>query len=155
MKNYLPDRNCLFSLRIIITVVSVLLIIAVKYFFTVDLLVMLISIIIGAGAFFVMFAYLPMFIGSIKYTLTESEIITSGGVIMQIHKSVKYTSIQYKNVITTPFSQYTGLNFIVCFVYGGQVRLLFLNHADAKEIIERIDRKGETEKCITNTPLES
>ncbi|MCM1315345.1 MAG: PH domain-containing protein [Prevotella sp.] len=152
MKNYLPDRNCLFILRVIITVVSAVLIVAVKYFFTVDLLVMLISTIIGAGAFFVMFAYLPMFLESIKYTLTESEIITSGGVIMQIHKSVKYSSIQYTNVITTPFSQYTGLNFIICFVYGGQIRMLFLNHSDAKEILERVERKGEQENCITNTP---
>ncbi|MDE6035051.1 MAG: PH domain-containing protein [Ruminococcus sp.] len=150
MKNYLPDRNCLFSMRIIITIISAILILAVKYFFTVDILVMLISTIIGAGAFFVMFAYLPMFISSIKYTLTDSEIITSGGVIMQIHKSVKYRSIQYTNVITTPFSQYTGLNFIICFVYGGQIRMLFLNHADAKEILEKIDGKGESEKCITN-----
>lgn len=145
MKNYLPDRNCLFTLRLIITAVSVVLILAVKYFFTVDLLVMLISTIIGAGAFFVMFAYLPMYLESLKYTLTESEIIASGGVIMQIHKSVKYSSIQYTNVITTPFSQYTGLNFIVCFVYGGSLRMLFLNHSDAKEILERVERKGEQE----------
>ena len=52
MKNYLPDKSCLFTLRILISVVAVVLIIAVKYFFTVDLLVMLISIIICAGAFF-------------------------------------------------------------------------------------------------------
>lgn len=142
MKNYLPDKSCLFTLRILISVVAVVLIIAVKYFFTVDLLVMLISTIICAGAFFLMFAYLPMFLKSIKYTVTGTEISRSSGVIMKTHQSVRYSSIQYTNVITTPFSQYTGLNFIICFVYGGKIKLLFLNHSDAKEILERVEKKG-------------
>lgn len=142
MKNYLPDKSCLFTLRILISAVAVVLIIAVKYFFTVDLLVMLISIIICAGAFFLMFAYLPMFLKSIKYTVTGTEISRSSGVIMKTHQSVRYSSIQYTNVITTPFSQYTGLNFIICFVYGGKIKLLFLNHSDAKEILERVEKKG-------------
>ena len=142
MKNYLPDKSCLFTLRILISAVAVVLIIAVKYFFTVDLLVMLISTIICAGAFFLMFAYLPMFLKSISYTVTGTEISCSSGVIMKTHQSVRYSSIQYTNVITTPFSQYTGLNFIICFVYGGKIKLLFLNHSDAKEILERVEKKG-------------
>lgn len=98
-----------------------------------------------------MFAYLPLFLKSIHYTVTDTEIIKSSGVVMRLHQSVRYASIQYVNVITTPFSQYTGLNFIICFVYGGQLRLLFLNHSDAKEILDMVEQKGESENCITNT----
>ncbi|MDE5771203.1 MAG: PH domain-containing protein [Ruminococcus sp.] len=141
MKNYLPDKNCLITLRIIITFLSFILIIAVRYFITVKILVILISTIIGAAAFFIMFAYLPLFIKSVRYTVTETEIIKSSGVIMRFHQSVHYSSIQYTNIITTPFSQYTGLNFIVCFVYGGQIRLLFLNHKDAREILKFVERE--------------
>lgn len=142
MKNYLPDKNCLFTLRIFIIVVSFILITAVNYFFTAKVLVILIDTIIGAGAFFVMFAYLPLFLKSIHYMITDTEIIKSSGVMIKLHQSVKYSSIQYINVITTPFSQYTGLNFIMCFVYGGQLSLLFLNHNDAKEILDKIEQKG-------------
>lgn len=141
MKNYLPDKNCLVTLRIIITFISLILLIAVRYFITAKILVILISTIIGAAAFFIMFAYLPLFIKSIRYTVTENEIIKSSGVIMRFHQSVHYSSIQYTNIITTPFSQYTGLNFIVCFVYGGQLRLLFLNHRDAREILKLMERE--------------
>lgn len=141
MKNYLPDKNCLMTLRIIITFLSFILIIAVRYFITVKILVILISTIIGAAAFFIMFAYLPLFMKSIRYTVTETEIIKSSGVIMRFHQSVHYSSIQYINIITTPFSQYTGLNFIVCFVYGGQLRLMFLNHKDAREILKLMERE--------------
>lgn len=141
MKNYLPDKNCLVTLRIIITFISLILLIAVRYFITAKILVILISTIIGAAAFFIMFAYLPLFIKSVRYTVTENEIIKSSGVIMRFHQSVHYSSIQYTNIITTPFSQYTGLNFIVCFVYGGQLRLLFLNHRDAREILKLMERE--------------
>ena len=48
-----------------------------------------------------------------------------------------YSTVQYTTVITTPFSQYTGLNFIVFFVYGGQLRLLFLNQEDALYILRK------------------
>ncbi len=142
MKNYLPDKNCLFTLRISIIVVSLVLITAVNYFFTARVLVILIDTIIGAGAFFIMFAYLPLFLKSIHYMINDTEIIRSSGVMIKLHQSVKYSSIQYVNVITTPFSQYTGLNFIMCFVYGGKLSLLFLNHNDAKEILDKIEQKG-------------
>ena len=142
MKNYLPDKNCLFTLRISIIVVSLVLITAVNYFFTARVLVILIDTIIGAGAFFIMFAYLPLFLKSIHYMITDTEIIRSSGVMIKLHQSVKYSSIQYVNVITMPFSQYTGLNFIMCFVYGGKLSLLFLNHNDAKEILDKIEQKG-------------
>lgn len=150
MKNYLPDKSCLNTLRVLIVCISLVLISAVNYFITVRLLIILIDTIIGAGAFFLMFAYLPLFLKSVRYTVTDTEIIKSSGVVMRLHQSVQYSSIQYMNVITTPFSQYTGLNFIVFFVYGGQLRLLFLNHNDAKEIIDIAGQKGGG-MCTTNT----
>ena len=145
MKNYLPDKNCLFTLRIAIIFISLILIVAVNYFITVKVLVMLIDTIIGAGAFFIMFAYLPLFIKSMHYTVTDNEIIKSSGVMIKVYQSVHYSSIQYVSVVTTPFSQYTGLNFILCFVYGGRLSLLCLNHNDAKEILNKIKQKGGTE----------
>lgn len=151
MKNYLPDKSCLMTLRILITFVSLILILAVSYFITVRILIILIDTIIGAGAFFIMFAYLPLFLKSVHYTVTDTEIIKSSGVMIKLHQSVQYSSIQYVNVITTPFSQYTGLNFIVCFVYGGQLRLVFLNHNDAREILNKVEQKGDGKTCTMNT----
>ncbi len=136
MKHYRPDRKCLHALRLIISLITALLLAAVYYFITVRLLVVLLSAIIGSAAFFMMFAYLPLFISSIKYTATDTEILKTSGVFIKIHQSIKYSSIQYVTVVTTPLSQYTGLNFIIYFVYGGQLRLLFLDHEDAMEILQ-------------------
>jgi len=153
MKNYRPDKNCILTVRFIIAFVSLILLIAVKYFITVSVLVVLISILIASLAFFIMFAYFPLFVKSIEYTATESEIMKRSGVFIKVHQSIRYSSIQYSTIVTTPLSQYTGLNFIVFFVYGGQLRLLFLNHSDASEILELSERKGEL-PCTTNTPSE-
>ena len=153
MKNYKPDKNCIMMVRIIITFVSFILLIAVKYFITVSVLVILVSTLVASLAFFIMFAYFPLFVKSIEYTATDKEIMKKSGVFIKVHQSIRYSSIQYSTVVTTPFSQYTGLNFIVFFVYGGQLRLLFLNHRDASEILEISERKEES-SCTTNTPSE-
>ena len=136
MKQYYPDRHCLSTLRILITAAAVLLLAAVRYFVPVDLVVFLSTIVVVFIACFEMFIHLPMYFASISYTATDTEVMKSSGVFFKVHQSIRYSSIQYTTVISSPLSQYTGFNFIIFFVYGGQLRLLFLKQADAKEIIE-------------------
>ena len=135
MKHYYPDKGCLTTLMIIIIFSVIILLGLVRYFIPAKFLVLSITIAVAVIAFFVMFVYLPLYFSSIKYTATETEIMKSSGVFIKTHQSVRYSSVQYTSVISSPFSQYTGLNFIVFFVYGGQLRLLFLKQSDAQEIL--------------------
>ena len=135
MKHYYPDKGCLTTLRIIIIFSVIILLGLVRYFIPAKFLVLSFTIAVAVIAFFVMFVYLPLYFSSIKYTATETEIMKSSGVFIKTHQSVRYSSVQYTSVISSPFSQYTGLNFIVFFVYGGQLRLLFLKQSDAQEIL--------------------
>ena len=135
MKHYYPYKGCLTTLRIIIIFSVIILLGLVRYFIPAKFLVLSITIAVAVIAFFVMFVYLPLYFSSIKYTATETEIMKSSGVFIKTHQSVRYSSVQYTSVISSPFSQYTGLNFIVFFVYGGQLRLLFLKQSDAQEIL--------------------
>ena len=136
MKQFYPDRHCLTTLRILITAIVFIILFAVRYFIPVDKIVMLCIIVVIAIACFEMFVHLPMFFNSISYSATSTEVTKSSGVFIKVHQSVRYSSIQYTTVISSPFSQYTGFNFIIFFVYGGQLRLLFLKQADAQEIIK-------------------
>ncbi|HNZ98171.1 PH domain-containing protein [Ruminococcus sp.] len=136
MKQFYPDRHCLTTLRLLITAIVVIILFAVRYFIPVDKIVMLCIIVVIAIACFEMFVHLPMFFNSISYSATSTEVTKSSGVFIKVHQSVRYSSIQYTTVISSPFSQYTGFNFIIFFVYGGQLRLLFLKQADAQEIIK-------------------
>lgn len=135
MKQFYPDRHCLTTMRLLITAAVVIILFAIRYFIPADKIVMLSIIVIIAIACFEMFVHLPMFFNSISYSATSTEVTKSSGVFIKVHQSVRYSSIQYTTVISNPFSQYTGFNFIIFFVYGGQLRLLFLKQADAQEII--------------------
>jgi membrane protein YdbS with pleckstrin-like domain len=136
MKQYVPDRHCLSTLRILITAAVGIISAAAKYFIPFDNIVFIIVVSAVSIACFEMFVHLPMYFSSIKYTATETEVMKSSGVFIKVHQSVRYSSIQYTTIISSPFSQYTGFNFIIFFVYGGQLRLLFLKQSDAKEILD-------------------
>jgi membrane protein YdbS with pleckstrin-like domain len=118
-----------------ITVATVAVLAAARYFIPLYNVVFAATIIVIFIACFEMFIHLPLYFSSISYTATETEIMKSSGVFFKVHQSIRYSSIQYTTVVTSPFSQYTGFNFIIFFVYGGQLRLLFLKQSDAKEII--------------------
>ena len=136
MKHYVPDRRCLSTLRLMITAVVVILLSAARYFIPFDKLFIMIVIALITIACMEMFVHLPLYFSSISYTATKTEIIKSSGVVIKVHQSIRYSSIQYTTLIKSPFSQYTGFNFIIFFVYGGQLRLLFLKRSDADEIIK-------------------
>ena len=135
MKQYVPDKHCLTTMRLLITAAVIIILSAVRYFVPVDKIVFFSEIIVIFIALLEMFVHLPLFFSSIKYTATDTEITKSSGVFIKVHQSVRYSSIQYTTIISSPFSHYTGFNFIIFFVYGGQLRLLFLKQSDAKEII--------------------
>ena len=122
-------------MRLLITAAVVIVLWAVRYFIPIEKIVMLCIIVVIAIACFEMFVHLPMYFNSISYSATETEVTKSSGVFIKVHQSVRYSSIQYTTRITSPLSQHTGFNFIIFFVYGGQLRLLFLKRADADEII--------------------
>ena len=138
MKDYYPDKHCLLTI-ILLIILSEALIWFTSWKFIPErfavavTIIRITAIVIGVILGFI---YFPLFFRTVKYTLTETEIIRTSGVFIKIHQSIKYSSIQYVTVVTTPLSQYTGLNFIIYFVYGGQLRLLFLDHEDAMEILQ-------------------
>ena len=135
MKQYLPDRHCLTTMRLLITAVVIVILAAIRYFIPIEKIVVISVITVISIAFFEMFVHLPLYFASIKYTATNTEVTKSSGVFIKVHQSVRYSSIQYTTIISSPFSHYTGFNFIIFFVYGGQLRLLFLKQSDAKEIL--------------------
>jgi membrane protein YdbS with pleckstrin-like domain len=136
MKTYEPDRNGLMTLRILITLASAALIVLARVFIPWRLTVIILGAVIASTALFLMLIYLPVYFSSITYTITDSEIIRKTGVLIKFRQSVRFSSIQYTTVVSTPLAQYTGFNFIIFFVYGGQFRLLFLSQKDAKEILD-------------------
>jgi len=146
MKQYAPDRRCLTTMRLLITAAAIIILAAVRYFVPSEKIVVITVAAVISVAFLEMFVHLPLYFSSIKYTATEAEVTKSSGVFIKVHQSVRYSSIQYTTFISSYLSNYTGFNFIIFFVYGGQLRLLFLKKSDAEEIVAMsggVSSKGE------------
>ncbi len=135
MRHFYPDKRCINVLRIIIAAVGLAAFAVIKYYVRIEKAEVISGMIIAAVCFAVMFVYLPLYFSLLKYTATDSEIIRTSGVFIRLHQSVHYSSIQYATVIKTFLSGYTGLNFIIFFVFGGRFRLMFLSRDDMDEIL--------------------
>ena len=135
MKDYYPDKRSLWAIKLLTIPLVAAIWAAAGIFIPFDTIVNIVrtaAVIIG-GVF--SFIYCPLLFRSLKYTVTDSEVKRSGGVFIKKFQSVRYSSVQYITTARSFLSQYTGLNFIVYFVYGGQLRLLFLSRSDADEIM--------------------
>ena len=142
MKKYKPDKHGLITIRILTAIVSVILIIVSEIYVVSDFLLFTVIISIITIAIFVMFIYFPLYFSSLTYETTSTEVIKHSGVVMRSHQAIRYDSIQYTTVISTPLSQYTGFNFMIFFIYGGQLRLNFLSRQDTVEILKSARIKG-------------
>ena len=137
MKEYFPDTRSLATIKTVIILASIGITSVAMHFVPVRLLAVIISAAAIVLGIILSFVYYPLLFKSMKYIVTDTEIIRSSGVFIKTHQSIRFSAVQYTAAISTPFSKYTGLNFIVFFVYGGQERLLFLKWSDAEEILRR------------------
>lgn len=135
MKAYFPDKKSMKFLRAASAAASLLLIAAVRAFVTVYEPMLALCIIISVIAVILIFVYLPMYFSSLSYTADDKEITKTGGVIFRKSQTIKLASIQYTIMIVTPFSERTGLNFILFYVYGGSLLLTYLKKCDMAELL--------------------
>lgn len=135
MRHYTTSKNCLSAMRAAIALVAVVLIGIIHHYIPIEKAVIISAIVIAALAFIAMFIYLPLYLASVKYTVTDSEIIKSSGVILKFNQSIKFSSIQYSTVIKTPMSDITGINILIFYVFGGNMRLPFLTLDDVRDIL--------------------
>ncbi|MBO5164633.1 MAG: PH domain-containing protein [Ruminococcus sp.] len=143
MKKFKPDKNALLTMRVSVLVVSLLIMAAVRLYIPVNIIVAIIGIAVLTAVIFADCVYLPLYFAALSYETDGKSISKRSGVVYRSHKSVKLSTVQYTAAVTTPFSKRTGLNFLVLFVYGGQLRLLFLKHDDFNELIRLANGSGK------------
>lgn len=135
MRHFYPDKKSVRLLQIIISAIGFILYLTAKHYISSKETLLILGTIIVSLCICIMFIYLPLYFSSLKYIVTDTEIIRTGGVFIKVHQSVLFSSIQYATVVKTFLSGYTGLNFIIFFVFGGRFRLMFLSRNDIDEIL--------------------
>lgn len=143
MKKIKPDKHALTSLRLIVLIISFLITGAAKLYIPIDIIVIIIGIAVLTVIIFFNCIYLPLYFSNLYYEIDSQTITKYSGVIFRTNRTIKFSTVQYTALVTTPLSKITGLNFAVLFVYGGQLRLIFLKHSDCTEIIRLASINGK------------
>ena len=86
---------------------------------------------------------LPMWYKSIRYVITDDEIISYTGIFTRTYRIMKISSVQHAVRVSLPLSKYTGFNFIFLNALGSNMPILFLSDKDCVDILELFRKKYE------------
>ncbi len=150
MKQYTADRQAQRTLQIAVPLAAAIILFLIWYFlpFLPEWLLWCITFLLIAAAIFVAAIFLPLWFGTVIYTISDTHITKRCGIFFIQEQTMRTQALQYSTIVRAPFSEKNGLNFIPLHAYGGTIFLAFLRTQDALEI-ERflqktVYRHGET-----------
>ena len=88
------------------------------------------------------FVCLPFYFANLKCIVTANQVTIRTGIFFRREQSIRLQSVQFVQLITGPFDGIFGLNFVILYVYGGSMMILFLKKQDRHELTELLERKG-------------
>lgn len=140
MKVIKADRTILPLIQLITAIISAMLTMASYKFISIRIVMLIFcGIFLLTGAFLVLF-YLPLWFRRLQYSITNETVTKRCGVFFTTERTVRFSSVQFADIVSFPFSKFTGLNFIILSAYGGKIALLFLKEQDKKTLLKNIGR---------------
>ncbi len=136
MIQYYADRHAQHILQVV-TPVAILILVFMIWFFLSILprwLLWVLTVLLGVAAVFFALIFLPLWFGSVSYTVTATHITKRSGIVFVQEQVMRTQALQYSTVLRTSWSEKTGMNFISLHAYGGTIYLSFLRRSDAEEI---------------------
>ena len=136
MKKYYADRKSLNIFRVILLIIVAALD-GLAYYFLLPIFPLaarIVIILITTIYAFAAWIILPLWYRSVAYLVSSDTIVVKSGFITQSSHIMRVSAAQHVVLVTTPFSKYTGMNFITVNALGGFVVMLFLSRSDAVEI---------------------
>ena len=86
-----------------------------------------------------MFVYIPMYFSSLKYTVTDDAFIAERGVIIRRKNAVKLEAVQSIAAFIPRYRLFSWITLAELNVYGGVVRIIFMDKKDIEELIMHIE----------------
>jgi len=140
MKIIKPDKNVLALIQVIIAAFAGASAYMIYTFIPMKNIMLFINVIFIFISAVADFFYLPLWFRKMQIVLGKDGIKKVSGVFFSFERTVNYTSVQFADIISFPFSKHIGLNFIVLNVYGGKMLLPFLKKQDKLYILKYIGR---------------
>lgn len=133
-KEYLPSARAAYSLLTFVFVLFIPLYICVLMFMPIG------AVFIPAAAVFLII-YIPLSLKKMHIVINDIEAVFTSGIIISSEKRMRINKVELAYIIRTPFSKFTGLNFVVLCVYGKSLVLPFLSLSDSIEITQTIKKR--------------
>lgn len=173
MKKYYADRKSLNLLRVLTFVLLIVIVIGLKYLlYRLELAfpdyfgrkentvpeIVIWSLMGLVAAIYILYIliFLPLWYNSVKYFVTDTDIISISGVFFKSTHYMKLTAVQYATLVSAPLAKYSGFNFIIFSAHGGIMTFMFLSHEDAEEIMRVVNKREiineAAEKADSETP---
>ncbi len=140
VKIYRADKNCLKIIQAAVVIAVIAVIFLCKYFLSfIPQLMLALNILFIIAGFFIAAIYLPVYFRNLGYYIDKkNNLVKTSGFFFIKKQVMSIDSIQYKTLVSTPFSKLTGLNFSLFYAYGGMMTVMFLKRNDFDELCFRM-----------------
>ena len=146
MKRFRPDLRALGFLRIVTALSALVACILSVVTLTDYRLLMYIAVGIAAGVAFALdFIVFPLYFSRVSYNISNSFVIKQTGIFIRSEQIMKLRSFQYSSVISTPFSKFTSLNFIVIHALGAKITLHFIARDEIEQLLRLITSPSDSD----------
>ena len=143
MKEYRADHGALHLLQILICLAGTGLSAAAMQFLSRWSWILWTVVGMFSGTAFVLsLICLPLFFARLRCYASEEKLTVIAGILFLREQSIRLDRVQFIQTVTGPFDGILGLNFIILYVYGGQLTIPFLSKSDRYELVGLLERGG-------------
>ena len=143
MREYRADIGAMQVIQILLCIVGAGVSLAAAHYLIrwVWLVWIVVGIFAGTAAVLSLIC-LPLYFRKLRIYATSSKVTITAGIFFQREQSIRLDRVQFVQIITGPFDGIFGMNFIVLYVYGGQLTIPFMNRKDRRELAGLLEQKG-------------
>ena len=143
MKEYRADHGALHLLQILICLAGTGLSAAATQLLSRWSWILWTVVGVFSGTAFVLsLICLPLFFARLRCYASEEKLTVIAGILFLREQSIRLDRVQFIQTVTGPFDGILGLNFIILYVYGGQLTIPFLSKNDRYELVGILERGG-------------
>lgn len=144
MKHYRTDKTACKLLQLAALLMTALILCAAYFLISRFPIVMWSTILIcGMMGIFFSAVYLPLWFRVLEYIVDSGCVIKHSGLWIRRQQSIRIQSVQYRQTVRTPFSQKTGLNFLILYALGGVMTIPFLSCIDLEALQNQLEQNHD------------
>lgn len=142
MKRFYAHKGAEAVLSVISAILALALIVLIRFVFRNRTVILTAGTAIAVMGVLLIFVYFPLYFSSVRYTLTETELLSERGVIIRRKSAIRLSSVQSYTMYIPGRAVLSGLSLVLLNVYGGTLALPFMKKSDIEELILHIEAES-------------